>query len=145
MQPVGGVQDAASAACDLLIRKAVDLVQKLLLAAPGVDQVGVRVAERREEHPARGIDDAVGIRLAEIRHAAERRNALSVGQQPGVVERVEAVHLRTAAAQAALRLDTDDPSDVFDQQFHRSRRNSTDAAMWGYITSSLSMKGTRRR
>ena len=145
MQSVGGVQDAASAARDLLVRKAVDLVQKLLLAAPGVDQVGVRVAERREEYPARGIDDAVGIRLAELGHAAERRNALSVSQQPCVVERVEAVHLRTAAAQAALRLDTDDPSDVLDQQFHRSRRNSTDAAMWGYITSSLSMNGTRRR
>ena len=50
VQPVGGVENAPAPPGDLLVRQTVDLVQKLPLAAPGVDQVGVRVAERREEH-----------------------------------------------------------------------------------------------
>ena len=135
VQPVGGVQDPAAAACDLLVGEAVDLVEELLLAAPGIDQMGVRVAERREEHPAFGVGHLVGRHAVERLHASEGGDPLAVGQQPGVVERFQTVHLGAADAQPPFGLNADDAADILDQQpFHRSRRNSTDAAIWGYIT-----------
>ena len=145
VQQVGGIEDAPAAAGDLLVGQAVDLVEELLFAAPGVDQVGVRVAERRKEHAPCRVDDLVGGDVAQRVHASERRETAVFGQQPRVVERAQLVHVGAAAAQTARRFDADDAGDVLHQQSHRPRRNRTEASIWGYITSSLSMKGTSLR
>ena len=145
MQQGGGIEDSPAPTGDLLVRQTVDLVQKLPFAASGVDQMGVRVAERRKEHAPFGIDDLVGGDVAQGVHASEGRETAVVSQQPRVVERVQFVHVGAAVAQTARRFDADDAGDVLHQQFHRPRRNRTEASIWGYITSSLSMKGTRRR
>ena len=145
VQPVGGVENAPAPPGDLLVRQTVDLVQKLPLAAPGVDQVGVRVAERRKEHASCRVDDLVGGDVAQRVHASERRETAVFSQQPRVVERAQLVHVGAAAAQTARRFDADDAGDVLHQQSHRPRRNRTEASIWGYITSSLSMKGTSLR
>ena len=48
MQPVGRVEDAAAPTGYLGVAQSADLVDELALAAVGIDEVGVRVAERRE-------------------------------------------------------------------------------------------------
>ena len=110
-----------------------------------INQVGVRVAERRKEHAPCRVDDLVGGDVAQRVHASERRETAVFGQQPRVVERAQLVHVGAAAAQTARRFDADDAGDVLHQQSHRPRRNRTEASIWGYITSSLSMKGTSLR
>jgi len=132
VQPVGGIENAPAPPGDLLVRQTVDLVQKLPLAAPGVDQVGVRVAERRKEHAPCRVDDLVGGDVAQRVHASERRETAVFSQQPQRVERAQLVHVGAAAAQTARRFDADDAGDVLHQQSHRPRRNRTEASIWGY-------------
>ena len=145
VQQVGGIEDAPAAACDLLVSQAVDLVEELLFAAPGIDQVRMRIAERREKHPAPGVDHLVRGHLAQRIHAPEGCDTPVVGQQPGIVERLQPIHLPTAQAEAAGGLDPDDRTDVLYQQPHSVRRNWMEDSIWGYITESLSMNGTRLR
>ena len=145
VQQVGRIEDTSAAAGYLLVAQAVDLVEKLPFAASGIDQVGVRVAERRKEHAPCRVDDLVGGDVAQRVHASERRETAVFSQQPRVVEHAQLVHVGTAAAQTARRFDADDAGDVLHQQSHRPRRNRTEASIWGYITSSLSMKGTSLR
>ena len=57
VQTVGRVQDASPSAGYLSIAQAVDFVNELLLAAAGIDDVGVAVAERRHHGAAFSIDD----------------------------------------------------------------------------------------
>ena len=145
MQQVGGIEDSSAPPGDLLVAQAVDLVQKLLLPAPGIDQVGMRVAERRKEHALFGIDHLVGGDLAQLVHAPVSRKTVVVNQQPRIVEAFQPVHLRTADPETARRFDADDAADIFHQQLHSVCRNWIEASIWGYITSSLSMNGTRCR
>ena len=112
MQPVGRVENPPAPAGDLLVREAVDLVQKLLLAASGIDQVRMRIAERGKEHAAPGVHDTVGGDPLLSAAAAEGGDAASVGEQPRVAERLHAVHLRTAQPQPPFALDADDAADI---------------------------------
>ena len=141
-EPVGGVENAAAPAGDLLVAQAVDLVQKLLFAAAGIDQMGVRIAERREERPSLGIHRFVGLDRSELRHRSEGRDAPLFGQQPCVGQFGQLGHPGTADALDACGTDADDPGDILYQQPHNERRNRIEDSIWGYITSSFSMKGT---
>ena len=145
MQQVGGIEDSPAPPGDLFVAQAVDLVQKLLFAAPGIDQMGVRIAERREKHAPFGIDHPVGGDLAQLVHASVSRETVVVDQQPRIGETLQPVHLRAADPEAARRFDADDAADILHQQFHSVCRNWIEASIWGYITSSLSMNGTRCR
>ena len=145
MQPVSGVKNPSAPLGNLLISQAVDLVDKLLLAASGIDQMGVRIAERREKHPATGIHRSVELPFGQGAHGPIGRNALPVGEQPGIVEGTEAVHLGAADAVATRLVDPRDAGDVPDQQSHVVRRNWIEDSIWGYITWSLSTNGTRLR
>ena len=136
MQPVRGVQDAAAPAGDLLVAQAVDLIQKLLLA------VRMGVAERREEPAAAGIDPFVGRRSLS---GAEIGDPTVFDQQPGVLQTGQFLHGGPFAPVDTRLGQSDQRADMFDQQAHNPRTNSTEAAIWGYITSSVSMKGTRSR
>ncbi len=145
MQPVGRVEYTAAAPRDLLVTQAVDFVQKLLFAASGVDQMGVRVAERRKEHATLGVDRLVGRGIRrQIGHAAEGDDPALFGREPCVVEGFEAVHVGARHARTTRSIDPDDRAYILNKQFHtRSCRNRIEALIWGYITWSLSTKGTR--
>jgi hypothetical protein len=56
MQSVGRVEDATTALCYLGIAQAPYLIYKLTLTTVGIDDMGVAVAERREEGAARGVE-----------------------------------------------------------------------------------------
>ena len=83
--------------------------------------------------------------LAQRIHAPEGCDTPVVGEQPGIVERLQPIHLPAAQAEAAGGLDPDDRTDVLYQQPHSVRRNWMEDSIWGYITESLSMNGTRLR
>ena len=145
VQQIGRIEDPAAPAGDLFVTQAVDLVQKLPLAAARIDQMRVRIAERRKEHPSPGVDRPVGLDLRRNGHRPECGDAARVGEQPCVVQTIQPPHLRAAQTRAALGLDPRDAGDMGHEQLHTVRRNRIDASIWGYITSSLSMNGTTRR
>ena len=97
MQPVGTVEDAAAAAGNLGIGQAVDFVDKLLLAAAGIHQVGVRVAKRGQHSAATGIDHLVSAHR-EVALEPEVGNAAVVDKQIGIVDAVKLGHVGAALA-----------------------------------------------
>ena len=117
VEPVGGVENTPAAARYLFVAQAVDFVEELLLAAAGIDQMGVRVAERREEHPPGGIHHLCGVGTP-LGHRPEGGDAPLLGQQPGGIERLQTSHLLATQTFDAFRLDSDNRSDVLNQQSH---------------------------
>ena len=59
MQQVGRVQDTSSTGGDLFIAESVDLVPELPVAAAGIDDVGMGIAECRHDIASSGIDSSV--------------------------------------------------------------------------------------
>ena len=88
VQAVGGIQDAAAPLGDLFVAQAVDLVQELLFAASGINQMGMRIAERREKAclpphrrlPCRGATSGILsiVPYAAIRSPSASSQALSI-------------------------------------------------------------------
>ena len=60
-QPIGRVENTAASTGDLFVAQAVNLIQKLLLAAACIDEVRMRVAERGKERATLGIEHLVGL------------------------------------------------------------------------------------
>ncbi len=118
VQQVGGIENPAATPGDFLVAQSVDFVQKLLLAAPGVDQMGVRIAERREKHPALGIDHPGRDARTAVVHAAESGNPPVFGEQPRIVEGLQTVHLGPAQALTPRKLDADELADVLNERSH---------------------------
>ena len=56
VQQVRGVQYSAAAGRDFFVRQPCELVEELAFAAPGIDQMRVRIAERRNHEAARRVD-----------------------------------------------------------------------------------------
>ena len=109
-----------------------NLVQKLLLAAAGIDQVGMRIAERRKEHAACRIDHRVpvGRRLPGPR--SEARDAPFFGRQPGIVDPPEPVHLGACKTLPIGRNDAGDRTDMGDEELHRYERiKRIERSIWG--------------
>ena len=109
VQAVGGIQDAAAPLGDLFVAQAVDLVQELLFAASGINQMGMRIAERREKHASLRIDDfRVGSHLRHLVHRAVCSDTIAVGQQPGVVDLAEYIHVAPLDPKTAALVHADD-------------------------------------
>ncbi len=69
-QHIGRVEDTSAAACNFLVAQTADFVDKLALAAAGIDYMCVRVAESRQNQAALGVDDIGVVGRARV-HAAE--------------------------------------------------------------------------
>ena len=94
---------------DLFVAQAVDLVQELLFAASGINQMGMRIAERREKHAPLRIDDfRVGSHLRHLVHRAVCSDTIAVGQQPGVVDLAEYIHVAPLDPKTAALVHADD-------------------------------------
>ena len=147
MQTVGTVQDAASAAGYLGIGESAYFVDKLPLARSGIHQMGVRVAPGGQHRALVGVEVQLGLRELSA-HLAETGYAVVFHQQPGVFHYSQAAHVLSGGAAPLLGLHAGQETNVGDKGFHSSgylRRNSTDLAMCGYITTSWSINGTSLR
>ncbi len=130
VQAVGRIEYAAAAPGDLLVAQTVDLVEELLLAAAGIDDMRMRVAERRKEHAAAGIDRFVGIDLRQPAHLTVVGDDALVGDEPRVVERAHGGHVGSRDALATALVDADDRAYVFNQQSH-TRRGTSPMRLYG--------------
>ena len=107
VQTVGTVQDASATACNLGIAQSANLVDELPLAAAGIDQMGVRVAERGQHGTALGIDDGLGPRggaFPKVLHASV------LHQQPGVFQYFCLRHLLPSQALVPLAVNHQQPN-----------------------------------
>ena len=150
VQAVGRVENAASTACNLGIGEPADLVHKLALTAAGIHDVGVAVAPRGQHGATLCIDHLpiIGGHGHGV-HFAPRVEAVSIDEQPGIVDAVERCHLVASQAMFPFGINACQTSDILDQSFHQSIllfcKNSTDLAMWGYMGWSSLMNGTHLR
>ena len=103
VQPFRGVEDAAAALEDFLVAQTLDLVDVLDLAAARIDDVRVGIAEGGEHELARGVNfldglfdflQDVGV---EVLHLAELLDFVALGEEVGVVDDGEVLHLLAGA------------------------------------------------
>ena len=118
VQQVGGVEDTAATGGDLFVRKTVDLVEEFPVAAAGIDDVGVTVAEGGHHQAAFAVDDFVGAGRDGRGGIAESGDAPAVHQQPGVGKRSDFVHGRAFLATDACGHDARKRTDVLEQASH---------------------------
>jgi len=103
VQPFRGVEDAATAFEDLLVAQALDLVDVLDLATACIDDVRVGVAEGGEHELARSVDFLDGLLDSlqdvgvEVLHLAELLDFIALGEEVGVVNDGEVLHLLAGA------------------------------------------------
>ena len=116
---LGRVEDAAAAFGNLLVAEAADLVNKLMLARVGIDEVGVRVAERREKQTSRSIvlivkiqSSEFKIRIVKIRHRSEGFDFLVLNDEVCVVKCFKLSHLLALKAHTVRAVDADYLLDV---------------------------------
>ena len=96
VQAVGRVQDAPTPLGNLGIAETAYLIDKLAFAAAGVDQVCMRVAERRKHSTAASIDDHLHLgRNGIVGHRAIVADAAVIEHQPGIRHRVVFGHFGT--------------------------------------------------
>ena len=135
VQQVGGIQDTPAPSRNLFVAAAFDLVQELAVAAAGVHDVGVAVAEGRHQQAALCVDVLrAGRPLRAVRHRAEARDAAVLDAQPGVAQDARPGHLRAALAHHARRNDADQLAYILDNHRYSSLRiNSTDFSISGCI------------
>ena len=114
VQKVRRVEDSAAPRRYLLIGQAVDLVQKLAVAAPGIDQVRVAVAEARHDHAALGVDRFfASLRMTGSR--SEVGDAAVIDGNPGVFQHACAALCGAFHPKDALRLDAREEAYVIDK------------------------------
>ena len=118
VQQVGGVEDAAAVRRDLLVGEAPDFIEELAVAAAGIDDMGVAVAESRHQQAAFAVDDLVGAARRRLIPAAEPGNPAVLDQQPGVVDRPDLVHRRPFLADDTRRHNASKTTDVAKQPSH---------------------------
>ena len=71
--------------------------------------MGMRIAERREKHASLRIDDfRVGSHLRHLVHRAVCSDTVAVGQQPGVVDLAEYIHVAPLDPKTAALVHADD-------------------------------------
>ena len=72
VQPVGRVEDASTSAGNVFVGQSPNLVNELSLAASGIDDMCVRVAERRQHRAALCIDGRVIFAICRFAFAVRR-------------------------------------------------------------------------
>ena len=75
------------------------VVDELQLARVGVDDVRMRVAERRHHHPSCGIDHTVGIHLLQLAHRPKSLYLAVLYEQVGILDGLQLSHLLALLAQ----------------------------------------------
>ncbi len=119
VQTVGRIQYAAAAPRYLRVAQPLDFVDKLLLAAVGIDQMGVAVAERRQHRSALGIDDVSRPDGRTVTVGAEILDFPVFNKQPCVLHRFHMSHFLAAEARFVGRQYASQHSDILDQcSFH---------------------------
>ena len=92
---VGGIQYSTSTRSDFFIGKAVDFVQKLPVATPCIDKVGMTVAKGRKHHSSTSRNGLIGLRKA--LGTRPERDYLSISyEQPSILENARFRHLEAA-------------------------------------------------
>ena len=124
MQPAGRIQYPSSPACDLLVRKPPDLVDILYLPAAGKHQVGMRIAEGRENHAVRGINHlhfhSPGFtEVGNIFHLPEIADPVAFNVNPGILNCFKFCHFGSGNFQFRFTFNLYKLPDVFDQQSHK--------------------------
>ena len=101
----GGVEDAAATLGDLLVAEAADLVDELMLAGVGIDDVGVGVAEGGEEQPAGGVDHAgsTGVLACQLAHGSELFDDAVLNDEVGVLDGFQLGHFLALLAELRSR------------------------------------------
>ena len=102
----GRIEDTPSPLRDLLVAEAANLVDELMLARVGIDEVGVRVAEGREDEPSRGVHFFFHIPLSVFRfplaHRSEGLYPAVLNEEVGVLDGLHLRHLLALGAQLLL-------------------------------------------
>ena len=121
VQQVGRIEDAAAAGRDLPVGETADLVEEFPVAAAGVDDMRVAVAESRHQQSAFAVDGLVGELRQGFGGAAEGDDLPVVDEEPGVGQRVDLVHGRAFLAPDMGGYDARQRADVAKQPSHNAK------------------------
>ena len=118
LQTLGGVEDAAPAFGNFVVGEAFDFVDVLYLAAAGINEVCVRVAESGEHHASAGVDFGIVATFGQGVHASESSETAVLNNEVGVFDGGDFGHVGAFHHAARSSLHLHKLLYVFYQRFH---------------------------